>query len=130
MYCRGKKSKTMRVSEEDLLFLCEIAGNEIGLYGQIEHNDKESEVNVKDDFLNLNQRFHKDVEKQIKTQIDSLNTHNLEVNQIYNKNLARLRVLNNMESKLNDYKKLQGYNPLTIEGKLRNNYDSFIKKYY
>ena len=108
----------------------EIAGNEIGLYGEIEHNDQESEVNVKDDFLNLNQRFHKDVEKQIKTQIDSLNTHNLEVNQIYNKNLARLRVLNNMESKLNDYKKLQGYNPLTIEGKLRNNYDSFIKKYY
>ena len=31
MYCRGTKSKTMRVSEEDLLFLCEIAGKEIEL---------------------------------------------------------------------------------------------------
>ena len=31
VYCRKKKSKTMRVSEEDLLFLCEIANNEIEL---------------------------------------------------------------------------------------------------
>ena len=31
MHCRGKKSKTMRISEEDLLFLCEIASNEIEL---------------------------------------------------------------------------------------------------
>lgn len=29
VYCRKKKSKTMRVSEEDLLFLCEIASKEI-----------------------------------------------------------------------------------------------------
>ena len=31
MYCRGKNNKTMRISEEDLLFLCEIASNEIEL---------------------------------------------------------------------------------------------------
>ena len=31
VYCRKKKSKTMRVSEEDLLFLYEIANNEIEL---------------------------------------------------------------------------------------------------
>ena len=31
IYCRGKQSKTMRISEEDLIFLCEIASQKIEL---------------------------------------------------------------------------------------------------
>lgn len=65
--------------------------------------------------------FQEDVENNIKGNIDTIEDGSLEVNQIYNKNIERLRYLNDIESKLDSMMSKK-------ESSSKENYDDFIGK--
>ena len=72
----------------------------------------------------VDQQFNNDVQTNIQTNLNSLEDGSLEVNQIYNKNLERLRFLNDIEGKYNSLT-----NPKSGSNtKSKANYDDFIGK--